>query len=106
MELLFEIYTPDDRRSAYLKLSKDLHPDHNAGKSAEENDVIHNQVPDVHYFVSSFNFNRYTRIGQNLQYMLYNNKNTNKNTQRYISCILIIPIPPPRQNFISQKMHF
>ena len=69
---MFKIYTPDDRRSAYLKLSKDLHPDHNTGKSAEENDVIHNQVPDVHYFVSSFNLNRYTRIGQNLPHSLYN----------------------------------
>ena len=31
-------------RSAYIKLSKELHPDHNAGKSPEENEYIHNEV--------------------------------------------------------------
>lgn len=37
----------EEIRSAYLKLSKDLHPDHNTGKSAEENDVIHNQFVKI-----------------------------------------------------------
>ena len=34
----------DYLRSAYLKLTKEFHPDHNVGKSRQETERIHNKV--------------------------------------------------------------
>ena len=31
-------------RNAYIKLSKEFHPDHNVGKSEQEIEKIHNKV--------------------------------------------------------------
>lgn len=55
--------TLEQIRSAYIKLSKELHPDHNAGKSPEENEYIHNEFVKIN--------TAYSVIGNKKQRRLY-----------------------------------